>query len=143
RESPPASNAIWQKVSRDANTRSAFPAPSLASDAKWEERRRRWEEAYEAGVLTLAELRKKLQHLGQKQLAEKEKLPSLPHIRNEEERDEQQSLTWNKIWSESTREERRQLATSLIQRLEVEASPAFGPGNRRGVRIHRILLVED
>ncbi|MGG3884012.1 recombinase family protein [Brevibacillus panacihumi] len=140
-ESPPESNAFWQKVSRDANTRSAFPAPSPASDAKWEDRRRRWEEAYEAGVLTLGELRKKLQDLEKKQLAEKEKLPSLPHMRHEEERDEQQSLAWNRIWSESTREERRQLATSLIQRVEVEASPAFG--NRRGVSVQQILFMED
>lgn len=132
-ESLPESNAFWQKV----------PTPTPVSDAKWEERRRRWEVAYEAGVLTLAELRKKLHDLEQKQLAEKEKLPSLPHMRHEEEWDEQQSLTWNKIWSESTREERRQLATSLIQRMEVEASPAFGPGNKRGVSVQQILFMED
>ena len=142
-ESPPESHAFWRNICRDANTRSSFPAPSPASSAKWEDRRRRWEEAYEAGVLTLAELQRKLQDLGQKQLAEEEKLPSLPQMLHEEERDEQQSLTWNKIWSESTREERRQLATSLIQRLEVEASPAFGPGNKRGASVRQILFVEE
>lgn len=142
-ESPPETSTFWREVCRDAHTNPAFPAHAPASDTIWEERRRRWEEAYEAGILTLAELRKKLQELEQKKLAEKEKLPSLPHMRHEEERDEQQPLTWKKIWSESTREQRRQLAMSLIQRLEVEASPAFGSGNRRGVIIQQILLVED
>jgi len=135
-EDHPVTNVFWQEVA-------SVSVSVSSSDTKWKERRRRWEEAYEAGILTLPELRKKLEDLEQKHSAEKEMLPSHPHhTQTADEQDVQQPPTWQRIWSDSTREHRRQLVTNLIQRLEVEASPPFGPKNKRVVSIRQILYAE-
>lgn len=105
---------------------------------KWEERKKRWEDAYEAGVLSLPDLREKLLELDQRQ-----REASLAQSRQTSTADEQNLeilLDWEKIWSHATREQRRQLATSLIRRIEAEACSDSLAGIKRFVYVSHILF---
>lgn len=107
-------------------------------DTKWEDRKKRWEDAYEAGVLSLTDLRAKLLELDQRQ-----RQASLAQSRQTSTADEQNLeilLDWEQIWSHATREQRRQLATSLIQRVEAWACGDSLAGIKRFVYVSHVLF---
>ncbi|WP_035299851.1 recombinase family protein [Brevibacillus thermoruber] len=116
---------------REAVSSGAPPTEWEAAQAllqKCRQKRKRWEDAYAEGVITLAEYRAKL---GELKRAEREAQATgrqLPPAGGPDEW--QEALAdWSSIWEWATREERRQLADILLRRLEAEACPsASGPG---------------
>lgn len=132
----PDASGVWRELinSRQPyHTRRSWPQ----SESVWEERQKRWEDAYEAGALSLAQLQAKLA-----QLEQQKRQASLEQSSQEaeEEKSPESLQDWAKIWARATREQRRQIATSLIERIEAEAYSTAPAGIKRCVRISRILL---
>ncbi|MCM3081890.1 recombinase family protein [Brevibacillus invocatus] len=130
-------SAVLQECFGSSQQKKAMQIQS-GLDTKWEERKKRWEDAYEAGVLSLTDLRVKLLELDQRQ-----RQASLAQSLQTSTADEQNVeilLDWEKIWSHATREQRRQLATSLIQRMEAEACRDSPAGIKRFVYVSHVLF---
>ncbi|MFD2370849.1 recombinase family protein [Brevibacillus sp. GCM10020057] len=115
--------------------RQAAPSDGRQTEKALTQKRRRWEEAYAEGLISLTDFRAKL--------AELKAASALPLADLAQEAahplagpDEISLLAnWEWIWDEATREERRQLATSLIERIEATASPFVPHARKRGVQV--------
>ena len=110
----------------------------LADEGKREHmqqlKRARWEEAYAAGLLTLNAFKKKLQDLEQAAPQDFSQALSSPHPSTSPVDDKGLALltNWNHVWLEATEDERKLLATCLIQRLEAELDPT---ARKRSIRL--------
>ncbi|MDT3416954.1 site-specific DNA recombinase [Brevibacillus aydinogluensis] len=116
---------------REAVASGAAQTEMAAAEAllkKCRQRRKRWEDAYAEGLITLGEYRAKLGELKQ---AEQEALAAAQCRPLAADSDEWQEMLadWSSIWESATREERRQLADILLRRLEADTCPsASGSG---------------
>ncbi|MGI6186232.1 MULTISPECIES: recombinase family protein [Bacillales] len=116
---------------REAVASGAAQTEMAAAEAllkKCRQRRKRWEDAYAEGLITLGEYRAKLGELKQ---AEQEALAAAQCRPLAAVSDEWQEMLadWSSIWESATREERRQLADILLRRLEADTCPsASGSG---------------
>ncbi|REK61266.1 MAG: recombinase family protein [Brevibacillus sp.] len=116
---------------REAVASGAAQTEMAAAEAllkKCRQRRKRWEDAYAEGLITLGEYRAKLGELKQ---AEQEALTAAQCRPLAAVSDEWQEMLadWSSIWESATREERRQLADILLRRLEADTCPsASGSG---------------
>lgn len=116
---------------REAVASGAAQTEMAAAEAllkKCRQRRKRWEDAYAEGLITLGEYRAKLGELKQ---AEQEALAAAQCRPLAAVSDEWQEMLadWSSIWESATREERRQLADILLRRLEADMCPsASGSG---------------
>ncbi|USG67176.1 recombinase family protein [Brevibacillus ruminantium] len=123
----------------------ASTAQEMDDHAQWKKRRQRWMEAYEAGIITLEELAAKQQQLNvmaERQTAKQHQL----RIMAEQDAAKQQmdsisvspfelgpmrdrsypvTMEWSWLWEQASREERRQLAALLLERLEAETCPSI------------------
>lgn len=97
-------------------------------EAELSVKRRRWEKAYEEGLITLPAFRAKLDELDD--LARKASRPLLRSAPSDTACGQADSgcptdyralLDWREVWSFATREEKRQLITTLVERLDAEA----------------------
>ncbi|QQE75544.1 recombinase family protein [Brevibacillus composti] len=98
------------------------------------QKRRRWMQAYEAGVISLEELQARQRELAREEMERSDEECSPAALMEKiamEAKGEKRKLDWAWIWEQATREERKQLIQLLLQRLEAEAGPPAAPHQGR------------
>lgn len=111
----------------------ASDGPTAAElEQKRERKRRRWEAAYEEGLISLEAFREKMAALQPEPQAQRPPPTAslAPGLMTE----------WPLIWSHASEEERRLLITMLIRRLEATVSFEAGRRHERAVRLQRLVF---
>jgi len=100
-------------------------------EQKRQQKRQRWEQAYEEGLLSLHDLRAKLQEIEQKKPTS-DRVPvspaPCPFLPFPDDDCLKRLSNWEQLWSLATGEERKLLIGCLIKRVEAEVCP--GEKNR-------------
>lgn len=110
-------------------------APAKELEQQLQIKRRRWEQAYEEGLLTLAAFRQKISALD---LAAKEQEKTSPLFSKAPSDDQSELTNWSLIWTHANEKERRLLVCALIKRVDAEAAGATSGQKNRDVCLHRL-----
>lgn len=124
----PESIAALQEVVQTLFQSNSCSAKETGQDLQI--RRQRWEQAYEEGFLSLADLQEKINAL---ERAAKERERTYSVFSSVERFDPDALSNWNLIWSYANEKERRLLVCMLIQRVDVEATDAASGQKNREV----------
>ncbi|MBH0330813.1 DNA recombinase [Brevibacillus brevis] len=125
--SPESIAALQEVVQTLFQTNSCF---AKETEQELQIRRQRWEQAYEEGFLSLADLREKINAL---ERAAKEREQTYSVFSNVQRFDLEALSNWNLIWTHADEKERRLLVCTLIQRVDVEATDAASGQKNREV----------
>jgi site-specific DNA recombinase len=126
-----------------AALRATSPARSSSASSqeqlqKLREKRRRWEEAYSEGVLTLEEFRRKLTALGEAEATLRKAAAAGESAAVSPDKHRELLSDFSLVWNCATPEERKQIASLLVRKIEAEVHSDNQSARRRSLRLHRI-----
>ena len=132
----PSESRAAVAAARGSQTRTD-PLPGRQAEKALAQKRKRWEEAYAEGLISLTAFRTKLAELeAADSRADAESSLAQADASLADETEEWQLLTdWEQIFGHATSEEKRQLVTSLIKRVEAAASTSVPHARARGVHV--------